>query len=142
MARWQLTSKPLCVFVDAYDLDDLHLDNLNRKPKEIPKAHVLDLDAGKYTWLDDTQAFIARFIVLGVDTDLIPQIVKSEYEASVTNPSQAVTDVCDKLKAYLEPRKKIRPHRPPQHGEDPHPGGYDLDFKVNALGTGVIKVPI
>ena len=79
MPRYQLKDK--CLFVDAYVYDEQTRKPSTKKPDAIPSPHILDQGADPATCLklNDAAAFIARFIVLGVDTSIIPQIVQSEY---------------------------------------------------------------
>jgi len=138
MSRWELKDK--CLFVDATDRDT----NL-KKPDDIAASHVMDKSTAPATYLklNDGAAFIARFIVMGVDTDLIPQILKSEYGAAVKDPVAEVQTVVAMLTPYLKPRSFARPHQAPKdHGKGTHSGKYDLDFRVNWFGTGVFKGPL
>jgi hypothetical protein len=153
MPRYKLKAK--CLFVDAKDLDDPKTPK--RHPIEIPFAHILDKSEGSCLKLNDTAGFIARFIVLGVDTDLIPQIIYSEYGGTKPQPTEkqnsqsqteiknAVDFVVGKLMPYLETRTLADCPRPYEsandYGVDKHAGKYKLDFSVNFVGTGIVKIP-
>jgi hypothetical protein len=148
MARYQL--KPFCVFVDAYDIDNV-FDRPNpdrSKPNtDIPFAHVMNKTTmpASYVTLNDGAAFIARFITMGVGTDLIPQILISEYGMQLPQAKDEVAAVLNLLyPKYLLNRTYARTHvNPASLGEDKHPtGDYQLDFKVNILGGGVLKGPL
>jgi hypothetical protein len=138
MPRYQLKNK--CLFVDAYLYDeDNRKPTSNKKPDVIGSPHVLDQSTtpGTALKLNDAAAFIARFIVLGVDTDLISQIVTSEYPGDVVNAAQEVAEVYNMLTPYLEVRTYQRIHGAPKSkGKQNHQGGYTLDFTVNWFGTG------
>jgi hypothetical protein len=145
MPRYQLKNK--CLFVDAYLYDEKNRKPIpNKIPGAIAYPHVLDQSTapGTALKLNDAAAFIARFIVLGVDTDIIPQIVKSEYPGDVVNADQEVADVYNLLMPYLEPRTYQRTHAAPKSkGKIPHEGGYELDFRTNWFGTGgLLKGPV
>ena len=145
MPRYQLRDK--CLFVDAYLYDESNRKpTRNKKPDAIGSPHVLDqsTEPGTALKLNDAAAFIARFIVLGVDTDLIPEIVKSEYHGASANPAKEVADVYEMLKPYLGDRIYQRTHEAPQsRGKKDHTGGYDLDFRVNWFGRGgLLKGPL
>ena len=123
MPRYQLKDK--CLFVDAQDLAAG-----TRYPEVIPFAHILDKSTtATYLKLNDTAGFIARFIVIGVDTDLIPQIILSEYGGTlprlfecqyakvVSGAKNAVKAVVEMLKPYLTtrtPRDSNRHYRASQ----------------------------
>jgi len=139
MARYQLKDK--CLFVDATDLDG------NRLPPEIPNAHVLDQRGpqAKVLKLNDTAGFIARFIVMGVDTDTVAEIVSSEYAISTTNAAAEVQSVYSLLKDFVQARTYKRGHEKPGTvpKAEPTSGQYGLDFSVNWFGGGgVSKVPL
>lgn len=155
MQRWQLKKK--CLFVDAMkhkkpQIDDYTVEN--RKPQDIPYAHVLDKrnspdDDGPapspYVALNSGAGFIPRFIVQGVDTDdLLPQILVSEYGMPLQQAKDEVNTVLNMLADCLRPRKYQRDHEPPAIvKKDIHPSGeYLLDFKVNFFGIGFIKGPL
>lgn len=138
MERWELKNK--CLFVDATDRD-----TNKKKPDDIAAPHAMDKNASPATYLklNDGAAFIARFIVMGLDTDLIAQILKSEYGPAVTDPAAEVAKVVTMLSPYLKKRSFVRPYQAPNdHGGGHHSGNYDLDFKVNWFGTGVFKGPL
>jgi hypothetical protein len=155
MARWKLKSK--CLFVDAQDLDDPK--HPKRYPTEIPFAHILDKNTKDCLKLNDTAGVIARFIVIGIDTDLIPQIIFSEYGGTKAEPvayenrdaqseaeiKTAVNFVLQKLLSFLEPRTLKdcnRPYSPPlDYPVEKHEGKYKLDFSVNFVGTTCCKIP-
>jgi hypothetical protein len=147
MARYQLKNK--CLFVDAkvYD-DNSGLPTKNAKIDDVILAnpHVMDTSTSPATYLplNDAAAFIARFIVLGVDTDLIPQILTSEYGSAVKNPGKEVADVLAMLfPKYMVNRTYARAYDAPKKGnEGTHPGKYLLDFKVNFFGVGAVKGPL
>jgi hypothetical protein len=153
MPRYKLKAK--CLFVDAKNFDDPK--GPKRHPVDMPYAHILDKNAGSCLKLNDTAGFIARFVVLGVDTDLIPQIIYSEYGGTKAKPVEgsdptseaevktAVGFVVNKLLPYLELRTLKdcnRPYEPPtDYGVQQYGGKYTLDFSVNFMGTGVVKIP-
>ncbi len=150
MPRYKL--KDNCLFVDAKDLTT----NI-RYPEAIPFPHVLDKNTQTYKKFNDTAGFIARFVVIGVDTGLIPQIVLSEYgtrhrsmiggkpNLSEASAKAAVSAVVKMLMPYLERRKPTDyhpPYEPPQDlGVASHENGYKLDFSVNFMGTTCCKIP-
>jgi hypothetical protein len=156
MPRYQLANK--CLFLDAKELG-----SNNRVPKELPFPHILDQRTTPTTYLklSDGASFIARFIVQGVDTKLIPEIVSSEYGSQVKDPATDVQDVLNMLMPYLDKRGPQGPYEAPQppdknHPEDPYKAlkgehvdskgkplvGYMLDFSVNWFGTpGGYKLP-
>jgi hypothetical protein len=147
MARYQL--KDMVLFVDADDFNDkVHPKQKGpRKPDVIPFPHILDKrdePPAKCLKLSDEAGLIARFIVQGVDTDLIPQIINSEYGGKVPHPVNDVQTVLTMLRDeydFLENRVDQMGYAPPRKiGFEPDcPGKYDLDFRVNWFGTGVIK---
>ena len=144
MARWKL--KPNCLFVYAYDLET------GQRLPQLPKAKIIhkpdpaDNDPMHHTCLElnDGAAFVARFITMGVDTDLIEQILFSEYKGSGFTEEDAQTwvkHVCNHLQPFLIPCLH-RTHQTPDVSLTP--GGatsFPLDFKVNWLGGGLIKTP-
>jgi hypothetical protein len=139
MARYQL--KADCCFVDA--LDPVSGD---RKPNNYPFPHVFNQKTKTYVPFNDAAGFIARFIVLGVDTGVIPQILVSEYGASKKmDPAAEVAQVYNMMKAYLEPRKGRKPHSAP--GKWPaatkpkHTGKLRLSFSTNPIGYVNLKTP-
>jgi hypothetical protein len=152
MSRYKLKDK--CVFVDAKNFDDPKAPK--RYPIEIPHAHILDKSAGAHLKLNDTAGFIARFVVMGVDTDLIPQIIVSEYsgtlpklfkgnEAKVEAAAKsAVRSVVSMMKPYLKRRTltdcKQHYEKPKDLGMVKHSGKYTLDFSINFVGTAVVKI--
>lgn len=69
----------------------------------------------------DVAAFIARLIVLGVDSDIIPEILVSEY-GSVPNPIGAFNTVYAMMRDYLEPRPG---------GSYRGPGGISLRYNYH-----------
>jgi hypothetical protein len=141
--RYQL--KELCLLVDAK-----HYETGKRYPEEIPSAHILDQRTKPYTYLklSDGAAFIARFIVLGVDVALIPEILRSEYRLTSQDKEEGVDfekdvgQVVKMLDNYIEKRVFVMPYdRPGSSGEGKKECGYPLDFGVHSFGIGVIKVP-
>ncbi len=146
--RYQL--KDQCLFVDAYAYDEKNKKPGNKKPDAIPSPHILDqsVDPPKKMELNDAAALITRFIVLGVDTGLIPQILQSEYPGAGAIFANEVTAVVNMLAPYLENRSYQRAYQPPQAGSAvTYLGvagrkGYDLDFRVNWFPVGGIKVPL
>jgi hypothetical protein len=154
MPRYKLKDK--CLFVDAYKLDNLDSNNPDRKDfQDIPYAYVMDKRTGHpytVTPFNDVAAFIARFIAMGVDTGLIPQILTSEYGPAMANPQGEVNKVVSMLQNYLDPLQ-ANPRRT-YHAADfltiagntgPHPHLTDrvgVDFKINWLGGGVFKGPL
>jgi len=139
MARYQL--KEHCCFVDAF-----HHEKKVRKPDSYPFPHVFHQKDKTYVSFNDTAAFIARFIVLGVDTDVIPQILVSEYGASkVPNPAAEVDEVYKMMKGYLTLRKKHRTHTAPGKwpaaAKPKHTGKLRLSFSTNPVGIINLKTP-
>jgi hypothetical protein len=131
MARKKL--KDMCLFVDAKTLDGTRL------PTKTPFAHVLDQrtkPAKALIFHNDTAGFIARFIVMGVDTTIVQEIVRSEFGTQVTNPKNEVDKVLALLQDYVEDRTDGMKHEPPDGHVEPHDGSYDLDFSVNWYGSG------
>ena len=119
MPRYQLKDK--CLFVDAYLYDERTRKPSTKKPDAIPSPHILDQSADPATCLrlNDAAAFIARFIVLGVDTSIIPQIVQSEYPGSGGIAADEVEVVRTLMLPYLEDRTFKRTHQPPKAQGDP-----------------------
>jgi hypothetical protein len=147
MPRYQLQDR--CLFVDAYVYDEQNRRPANaKKPDAIPFPHILDQrqNPATYLKLNDAAAFITRFIVMGVDTSIIPQIVQSEYPGAGGNAANEVETVRTMLLPYLEDRSYRRTHQPPQAlgSPQPHSGvGYSMDFSVNWFGTGgLLKGPL
>jgi hypothetical protein len=145
MARYQLKKK--CLFVEAKVYDKTHwLPTDVKKPDDIKSAHLLDKSTKPATYLklNDGAAFITRFIVMGVDTDLIPKILISEYGSAAANPQQEVTNVVKMLlPRFLTKRTYLRPHHDPQDlGEGTHSGKYSLNFRVNPFNVGILKGPL
>jgi hypothetical protein len=145
MARYQL--KEQCLFVEAKVYDDTHwLPTNDKKPDDIKSAHVMDKSTTPATYLklNDGAAFITRFIVMGVDTDLIRQILISEYGSAAADFQQEVTDVVKMLfPRFLANRTYQRDHQDPQNlGEGTHSGKYPLDFGVNPFNVGILKGPL
>jgi hypothetical protein len=144
MARYQL--KGQCLFVEARVYDDTHWlpTNVN-KPDDI-SPHVMDKSTTPATYLklNDGAAFITRFLVMGVDTDLIAKILISEYGSAAANPQQEVNDVVKMLfPRFLTNRTYQRPHQGPQSlADDTHSGTYPLDFAVNPFNVGILKGPL
>lgn len=152
MSRYKLKDK--CVFVDAKNFDDPKAPK--RYPIEIPHAHILDKSSASHLKLNDTAGFITRFVVLGVDTDLIPQIILSEYSGTLPKLFEgnkdkveaavktAVKSVVSMLKPYLERRTladcKQLYETPKDLGIGKHSGKYALDFSINFVGTSVVKI--
>lgn len=145
MPRFQL-KEGKCLFVDATVYDEKKWRPTDRKkPDDIAFAHVMDKSTSPATYLklNDAAAFITRFIVLGVDTDLIPQILLSEYGKKVTAPVTEVASVLEMIGPFLEPRTYERPYASPKHhGKGQHSGKYDLDFRVNFFNVGALKGPL
>jgi hypothetical protein len=133
MARYML--QHMCFFVDAWDYDR------GSRPPQAPTAQVVDKRGSSPTYMElsDDAAFIARFLVQGVDTGLIAQILVSDG----MDPDQAPTDIDAVYKAI---KHTLRPYEPKSHhppnvsAPKPHKS-YDLPFDVNPLGVGVIKGP-
>ncbi len=154
MPRYQL--KPLCYFADGYDIDNITSPftpdrSKHGKPNtDIKFAHIMDKRSGPpYTYLklNDGAAFIARFIIQGVDTDLIPQIVISEYnlpQSQAKNAADEVVAVLGMIQEYLTTRVVVRKYVAPDNlGTGSHPTGkHQIDFKVNQLGGGGWKGPL
>jgi hypothetical protein len=149
MSRYQLKDK--CMFVDAYVYDEQNRKPGAKKPDAIPSPHILDqrTDPATSLKLNDTAAFITRFIVLGVDTDLIPQILQSEYPGAGAIFANEVNTVYTMLAPYLDKRSYQRAHQAPQAigSAATYQGisgkkGYDLDFRVNWFPIGGYKLPL
>jgi len=137
--RYQLKEK--CLFVDAVTRDG---DDPGRKPKDIKHAHVMDTNkkSNNCLKLNDMAGFIARFIVQGVDVDVIPQILLSQfdYTKAGTTPKADVDKVVLLLGDFVETRTDTGEYETPKaNGKMSHNGKYDLDFKVNWFGTGCCK---
>jgi hypothetical protein len=153
--RYQLIDQVL--FVDAKDYQ-----SQDRYPKEIPSAHILDqrMVPNEYLMLDDNAAYIARFIVQGVDIDLIPEILKSEYRTTLGNKVDKIDFVAEvtEVKDILYPKYLKTPRDYPRNYEHPKPPasgkhveivggvekplkGYELDFRVNWFVIGCCKFP-
>jgi len=141
MARYKL--KADCIFVDANDPKD----KKNKKPDENPYPHVFNQITKTYVALNDAAGFIARFIVLGVDTNAIPQILVSEYGSSaVANPQGAVDKVYAMMKDYLENRPAGSYgdpgyYQPPVQLPPKHSGTLKLNFSTNPVGIVNLKTP-
>jgi hypothetical protein len=148
---YQLKDK--CLFVDANVYDEKnkkYADKVKPDPPpttgKIEFAHVMDKSTtpATYLMLNDAAAFIARFLVMGVDTDLIAQIISSEYGSKVKDPLGEVQAVVTMLfPSYLEYRTFPRSYQAPQkEGGGNHSGTYELDFRVNWFVTGGFKGPL
>jgi hypothetical protein len=151
MPAYELNDK--CLFVDAFVYDEQ-----NKKPKKKTKphkppttgtielAHVMDKNPtpAKYLMLNDGAAFIARFIVMGVDTKDILEILKSEYGSNVANLDADVNAVVALLfPKYIKLRTSARSYEAPKdEGEGDHSGTYSLDFRINWFVTGGFKGPL
>jgi hypothetical protein len=139
MASYQL--KDLHLFVDATDRQH----NV-KKPDDIPFPHVMDksVTPATYIKLNDAAAFIARFLVMGVDTDDIAQILSSEYGSRVKDPGGEVQAVVAMLYPdHLENRTFTRNYQAPKdQGHGNHSGVYELNFRVNWFVTGGFKGPL
>ncbi len=152
--RYQLIDK--CLFVDAMDYD-----TRVRHPKELPFAHVLDQRKwpNTYLQLSDSAGYIARFIAMGVDTDLIPLILRSEYRPNMGKQVDSidfaaeVQAVVNMLQPYLKEREHAREyyssHPSKQFNEAQYVDqagnpikGYALDFSVNGFPIGCCKIPV
>ena len=142
-----------------------------RLPKEIPFPHILDQrdqesDPNKpatYLKLNDGAAYITHFIAIGVDTDLIPEILKSEYSTTQGKKVETidfaaqVQAVLQLIMPYLKKDAQGKPIRdyprkyeaPQSNGQGKHVDqqgkplkGYELDFRVNWYVSGGPKVPM
>jgi hypothetical protein len=162
--------KDKCLFVDFRAYDGTHWQPRNQQPPVPPVggppgeitpdaitqlAHILDQrPPGPPTWvpLNDTAAFITRLIVMGVDVDLIPELLKSEYsEQQIGSFKTQVTDLVKDLQPYIEVRQPNDRRGSQPHGNEPPKilakktfphKGYNLDFSVNWFGTGgCCKIP-
>jgi hypothetical protein len=108
--------KESCLLVDAK-----HFETDRRIPEEIPSAHILDQRTKPYTYLklSDGAGFIARFIVLGVDVALIPEILRSEYGLTSQDKEEGVDfendvgQVVKMLDNYIETRSFVMPYDRP-----------------------------
>ncbi len=156
MPRYEL--QPNCLFVDAFNLEKLDLGNLERAPEITPAPHILDKRRLPVVCLelDDVAGFITRFIVQGVETEcLLPQIIASEYSLTVAKAVQEVQSVLALIGNFLRPRQTVRPYQsstriPEVNLENlaideqykPHPGVYELNFRVNLLVLGGFKLPL
>jgi len=137
MPRYQLAD--MCLYVSAK-----HFETKERAPKEIPFPHILDQrkKPATYLKLNNGASYITRFIVQGVDIDLIPEILRSEYGAQVENPKAEVEAVLEMLKPYLKKRTvKRRYQRPKPLGKGKHEDGYDLDCRVGSIYFTFVKYP-
>lgn len=141
--RYQL--KELCLLVDAKDYE-----TDRRIPEEIPSAHILDQRTKPFTYLklSDGAAFIARFIVLGVDVALIPEILRSEYSLTPQDKERGVDfeadveSVIKMLRDYIEVRTSGMPYSSPEtRGTGENKGGYPLDFGVHSVNGVLVKIP-
>jgi hypothetical protein len=141
MPRYKL--KVQCLFVDAKELD-----GTRRQPQDLLFAHVLDArqTPAKVLKFNDTAGFIARFILLGVEIGLIPEIIHSEFGDQVTDPLGEVQAVLKMLRLYVDERRpedRMKHETPSSEDHGTHGGKYDLDFRVNFYATtGVSKIPI
>jgi hypothetical protein len=143
--RYELEEDVL--FVDARD----YLTN-KKYPKEIPFPHILDqrVHPNIYLKLNEGASYITRFIVQGVDTALIAEILRSEYRTSEGDKVDKVDfeaevhAVLRMIKTYLKepPRGSKRGYEPPKSlGRGKHEGGYELDFSVHSFVIGCCKFP-
>jgi hypothetical protein len=129
--------KDTCLFVDARDFE-----TGKRYPETIPHPHIFDQESGTYLPLNDTAAFIAHFILMGVQIDLVPQILQSEYGERVENPDTEVSRVLELLHSYIEPRVYFPEYVAARAGEvQEHKGCYPLDFGVYSIATVTVKLP-
>jgi hypothetical protein len=153
MPRYQL--KLGCLFVDAWNVEkDCREPEL---PPQLRCAHIRDTrdggpdDPADYVELNETAGFIARFIVMGLNTDnIIADILTSEYGSEWEGVAQTqVNEVRDKLLPYLEPlpnvgsppprRGRKRYNKPQVKTIGKHDRKYSLDFSPNWFATGWIK---
>lgn len=138
--RYELKHK--CAFVDAQEARETEHHKGPKKPDAVNAAHVYFYEGNnkKVLKLNDTAGFIARFIVQGVDIDLIPLILRSEYGSTIQNPAQEVQTVLGILMPYLQKRTATNPFSPPQsQGKSNAPVPYELDFSLNWFVIGWIK---
>jgi hypothetical protein len=153
MPRYELKNK--CYFVDAWNVKDNQrvpeIDGCGKsahiadKRREATSGHPVD-----YLLLNDTAAFIARFIVMGVEINLIPQILHSEFGDSVGIPLTQVNKVLQQLMPYLDQipeignaggRRGVRKYQAPSwESKKDKACNYSLDFSPNWFGTGWFKI--
>ncbi len=98
--------KPNVVFVDAKDRYG------NPLPAELAFPHIMDKSqkSAEYVKLSPGAAFITHLLAIGVDTGLIPDILRSEYGSEVADPVKEVEDVVKLLDSYLMKRQAHRPY--------------------------------
>jgi hypothetical protein len=174
MARWKL--KEGCLFVDAFHLEKSQGKEIKYRADQIIKyPHIMDKrETGKEeddnddntvsypcTLFNDLDGFIAGFIVMGVDTDLIPQIVASEYEMDELAADKEVKATLQVMRHYdylveQEPPSKrhleamaLKKEEAMAEGKEfdqafeedrrYFSGKYDLNFNVNPVGNVRIK---
>ncbi len=138
--RYEMKHK--CAFVDAQEARITEHQKGSKKPDGVNAAHVYFYEGNnkKVLKLNDTAGFIARFIVQGVDIDLIPVILRSEYGSSIQNPEQEVQKVLNILMPYLQKRVGTNAFSPPQsQGTANAPDPYKLDFGLNWFPIGWVK---
>jgi hypothetical protein len=158
MPRYRLRDE--CLLVDAYVYDETNKKpSGEKKPDPLKCAHINDQSTNPPTYLklNDGAAFIARFIALRVKTELISEILKSEYGDKIHDPVGDVNKVVAMLRPYLvridkeniedpipeDPSPYERPYEVPNHkGQGQHSGHYDLDFRVNWFPIGGYKLPL
>jgi hypothetical protein len=160
MPRWKL--KKDCLFINAYHYEKTLANPqkpFDRTDQSIRHAHIIDKSAKAktdkghpYTIFNDAAGFIGNFIVMGVETDeLLPQIVVSEFGIDPAKAKLEVDATLAMMKKYLDeiagPETVRPPLRKESHvGEEDRPptgfhsGIYELDFRVNPVGTVVTKV--
>jgi hypothetical protein len=148
MARYQLVDKVM--FVDAHTIN-----STGKPPVELPIPHILDqrvyelpTKKATYTQLSPAEAFITRFIVMGVDTDLISQTFASETGTDINNSKAAVQAAVNLLNShqYVQQRGQrnystiLDPNYPREGTQNKHMK-HTLDFNCNWYGSGSNKVP-
>jgi hypothetical protein len=135
MPRYQC--KPNCCFVESW-----HKESGTKRPDDYPFPHVFNQGTGDYVEFDKAGAFIARFIIQGLDTDFIPQILVSEYGSGVKNPQGEVAQVLADMLPFLDILPgPPRSYKAPAKGKSNkgHKGTFELNFKPNLIGNIIIK---
>jgi hypothetical protein len=141
--RWQLKKK--YVFVENYDLDNLDPDSpQHRHPVGSAFIMLRDVKPHHFIKMDNIAAFIMRFVIMGVDTQLyLPDIVASEYNDMTRAAADTrIKSVVVQMAKYLDPCNRKRNIIPEKYEEGDYPvDEYPLDNSMRSIGPGFIKGP-
>ena len=131
MARYRC--KPECCYVESNHKETGHL-----KPDNYKFPHIFNRKTGDYVKFNKGAGFIARFIAQGLDIDIIPAILRSEYGNAVRDPAGDVDKVFKAMQPYLIPAPPNQYQAPTGTSGAGHTG-FLLDFKTNLIGNIIFK---